>query len=182
MEVIIIIIGFILGLLASYLFWRYLLLINPRICISSFIAKGHSLINKKHIMYRIKIYNNSQRPIINIYYKICIGRLKTTRDGDSFSVIERVVKEQTINVLGPKKNIGDHWGLSPMHHLTFRSTKEIEKLLGNPKNVIHLQLICFDSKSGSAFATRKKYSSKDIRQGMFRYGLTFKLKSGDKRK
>ncbi len=182
METFGIICGFILGLASSYLFWRYLLLLNPKIRISPCIAKGYSFINEKRGLYRIKIYNNSQRSIININYKIAIGRLETTKDGDCFSVIKKVVKEQTINALGPKKNIGDHWGLSPMHHLNFRATKKIEKLLNDPDNVIHLQLICYDSKSGSAFVTRKKFSTNDILDGYFKYGLTFDLKSYKKEK
>ncbi len=54
--------GFFLGLLGTYLFWRFQINVQPRLVISSLIAKGQSNDNDGKTVYRIKIYNQTNRP------------------------------------------------------------------------------------------------------------------------
>ncbi len=177
-DIVGIVLGFILGILSSYLFWKYLLSLKPQLKISPYILKGKSLKYESDTVYRLKMFNNSNRPIVNFNIKIAIGKIRELNDGSKRSVIDKVIKNQYWAVLGPKKNIGDHWGLTPVFNITFKSTGELEELLSDKENVIQLTIICFDGNSGSAFASRTKYEKKDILNGNFSYGLNLNIAKG----
>src|SRR5262249_3171064 len=58
--------GFLLGLFGSWLFWRYLLLLAPTVRISPHVLKGKHLLDEEQTVYRIKIYNDSSRQVIDL--------------------------------------------------------------------------------------------------------------------
>ena len=65
-EIIGILLCFILGIISSYPFWKYLLFLKPRLKISPYILKGRSLKPESETIYRLKIFNDSNRPIVNL--------------------------------------------------------------------------------------------------------------------
>ncbi|TKB25339.1 hypothetical protein FCL47_14910 [Desulfopila sp. IMCC35006] len=164
--------GFILGIIGTFLFWRFQINIKPKIAISDHILRGQSNTDPNKYLYRIKVYNLSNRQIINISigcslsYKINIGNGKRSV-GKSLTV-----KPKTVQFLGPKKNWGDPFGLSPVKIFQLTDIDYIEENFTNEKRIL-FTILATDAESGAATVLRKVYMLNDIKIGNFEPGLHF---------
>ena len=73
--------GFVLGFLASWLFWKSQLMIKPRFAISRQVAVMQSSKHPRTQFYQIKIVNLSSRSIINMTATIGIHEINEDNRG-----------------------------------------------------------------------------------------------------
>ena len=166
--------GFILGIIGTYLFWRFQINIKPKIEISNVIAKGYSHTVADKVVYRIKIFNKSNRQVINISIGCSLSYAVTTTNGERSFGKGLPVKTKNIQFLGPKKNWGDPFGLSPVKIIVISDVDELEEELANNKKIL-FTVSATDAESGSTSVQRVIYELNDIKQGDFESGLFIKV-------
>ncbi len=167
-----ILIGFILGIVGTILFWRFQINIKPKIAISNIIAKGYSSSNPEKVVYRIKVYNLTNRQIVNISIACSLSYIVNVGNGQRSVGKTLNINPQSIQFLGPKKNWGDPFGLSPVKvfHLTGLESAEFS----SSKKIL-FTISATDAESGTTNIIRKIYEPHDVKDGNFEPGLFFKL-------
>jgi hypothetical protein len=166
--------AFLLGFASCWAFWRYLLVMKPEISISPYIAKGWSREERGKVAYRIKIYNITDTQVINIKAQCLIARLIDIPFGKRKFGKKLQLKNDELLVLGPKSNLGDSWGISPIYVFTFEPEIDIENLMDQGEKLI-FTLSATDALSGTTVVWRKSYSKEDIKYGDFKWGLEFDI-------
>ncbi len=167
-------IGFILGLIGTWIFWKYQINIKPKLKISDVIALTKSLKKDNKKNYRIKMVNLSNRNIINIKVRLTVVQLKDILDGKT-SIGIKHIKDTEISVIGARKNVGNPWGLSPIRWISFDYDPEICTLLKQPETRIMLTVSATDAISGTTAILRKTFKDNDVKKGEFKYGLTLEI-------
>jgi hypothetical protein len=173
LKILELLIGFILGIIGSYLFWRYMLFLKPQIEISPKILKGisHKFGNKT--VYRIKLINIGPRSIIELKIRLTFCQLAPLGNGQEILVLqEKIFEKEVPRILGPKKNFGQHWSISPIYQYAFNIDQNVLDSLDNQGKLV-LTVICTDSLSSTTLPIRITYEKHDIEIGDFQYDLSF---------
>ena len=173
-------ISFVLGVAVSWLFWRYLLYLKPSLHISEQVARSPSRKYPGKEILKFKIYNCTNRQAINLFVGCTISELANVPDGTRSRVIERLnVVIASFDCLGPKSNLGEKFGLSPVKVYTAQITDTFEQHIHGASARLILTLKASDAVSGSTIVVRKAYTSADVVRGEFRYGLTCDIVRSD---
>jgi hypothetical protein len=164
--------SFTLGALTSWLFWRYLLFLKPKVQISPMILKGQSRKEPSKTVYRIKVINLSKRQAINIAVSASICTTSGTPGIDQRRVATRhlTLNFGDLPALGSKTRLGDIWGVAPF--FIFWTDEDIEPFLTEGCRLV-FSLSASDALSGTTVVQRIAYRKADIDVGDFCRSLDF---------
>ncbi len=167
--------GFLLGIIGSYIFWRYLLVLKPNIKISPITLKGFDYINTQKLVYRIKLINFGNRQIIGLNASARIVERRNNR----WTTIDELKMEYDgeLAALGRHKDYGDYLSrIGPIYYMRILDEKKFESNLNEDKRLV-FTLSAKDALSGTTVVQRQVYNKDDIQQGDFKEGFTFEKKS-----
>lgn len=168
--------GLILALVTSWLFWRYLLSIKPKVKISNHIAKGisHHLQEEGQHVYRIKVVNFGKRQVINLTATCTVTELVHVGQGRRRITKKLDFQSNSIPALGSKNDIGNMWSITPVWVVLIRSKVALEDML-NEDCRIQFTLLATDALSATSIAQRITYKTDHIKDGDFEWGLNFDI-------
>jgi len=167
-------IGFIGGVLTSWIFWKYLLFLKPKVGISPLVAKGISNDENKHdqTVYRIKVINFGNRQVINLHGRISLTKITEINGGKHRTA--RRIRTATISALGPRKAVDDLYGILPVWVIAFQTEEALENLI-NDRWKLQFTLSAQDALSGTTVVQTVIYDKHQIVNGNFRGGLSTEL-------
>ncbi len=165
------IVGFVVGILSSYIFWLALALTKPKILISPF-----AVFYPTDGSLRIKIINNSRRQVVDIKVYVAVDEIIS---GKRKTIHIPVLKSDNRFALeGSHKDKDIQWGLPSSTVFVIYDGKQILDLL-NPSNKLERRLLftlsATDAISNSKSVQRVSYRHSDIEHGEFYGGLIFKV-------
>ena len=166
------VISFVLGITVSWLFWRYLLCLKPSLCVCEEVVRAQSRKFPGTEILKFKVHNCTNRQAIDLFAGCTVTELVNVPGGTRSRVLERLnIVTPSFDALGPKDNLGDHFGLSPIKVFTAQITDTFEKHINRTSVRLIFTLKASDALSGSTIVIRKSYTSEDIIYGEFKYGL-----------
>ena len=172
MGLIDLIVGFIVGIISSYIFWLTLALTKPKILISPsavYYPKDGSL--------KIKIINNSRRQAVDIQVETAVDEITS---GKRRTIHRPTIKNDTTRfALEPRHKDKDiQWGLPASTIFVIIDGKQILDLLESSNKLerrLLFTLSATDAISGSKSVQRVSYLYSDIQHGDYCGGLNFKV-------
>ncbi|MBC7818816.1 MAG: hypothetical protein IAG10_18145 [Planctomycetaceae bacterium] len=168
MDLLGIAIGFILGLISSWLFWRWQLMIAPHFTISSQIAVRPALHDPSKLVYQIKIVNRSARSIIDMTASLGVGEV--AREGLGRKTIHLVkLRPEAPTYIGPATGHYDPWSITCVHYYTSEPDNRVSELLTEERKLV-FTVQATDAHSGTTVLKRVLYEAKDIVKGHFEGG------------
>lgn len=162
--------GFILGLLSSWAFWRLLLLTKPKIEVAPLIAYS----SKENIL-RIKAINRSRRQAVDIDISLVVAE---TKDNIQNTTIFRPeLKNPHRQVLDPAHPKESAWKLPTSTVFRVSNARKILALLSadSIERRLMLTISATDAMSGTKVVDRITYTREQIQDGIFRSGKTFEI-------
>jgi hypothetical protein len=169
--------GLFVGLVTSWLWWRYLLSRGPDVRISSCVLKGTKPTNSDQAtergktVHRIKLINCGERQVIDLKAKAEILEHRGNRWG--------LVKELKLEfdgafpALGKQSDYGNVTkAISPVHYSLIENENDIRAELNADRRLV-FTLSAKDALSGTTEVQRKFYTAKEIQEGDFESGFTF---------
>ncbi len=162
------IVGFLLGIFASWLFWRYLLWKKPNVEIASKVSLTKDDNSGKNI-YIFKIANKGDNQLIDLTFEATICDILSVPGGE---ISRGLFKFPIIQILSiaPKGYNKRPWGLTPERNYVSIPDIDINKLLVKPNARILITLRATDALSGTSATQQKTYCKQDIIQGEFAFG------------
>ncbi len=172
MDFINLIVGFLMGILSSYVFWLTLALTKPKIAISPFVV-----FNPKDSSLLVKIINMGQRQAVDIRINLAVNEV--TLSGLRRTIHKPELKTDYRFALEPKhKDMDNKWGLPTSTSFVMYDGQRILDMM-EPSNGIERRLVftlsATDAISGAKIVQRTSYSYTDIRYGEFSNGLIFEV-------
>jgi hypothetical protein len=145
---------------------------NPKIKISNKIAK---LKENNKTVYKIKIINKTSRPIFNIKAEWSIISYRSTARGKDKKYIP-ITFDGVSNPMQIDK-FEKHPNNNTDYTFRFSTVEDIEKLLNKEGEGSQLifRIYASDSLFGFATIVNEYYQIKDIKEGDFAYGNSFKV-------
>lgn len=175
-DIVATLVGFVLGVLGSWIFWRFLLFMKPDVRISDVVLKGHDRLDKGQTLYRIKVFNFGSRQVIELQAS---ARLVEKRD-DRWPV-KRELKLRFgggIPTLGRKKDFGDPLLRIPPGFTFVIEGEDCLEAEMNADRRIMFMVSAKDALSGTTVVHRKVYTAADIQTGDFARGPIFERDVG----
>ncbi len=167
-----------IGILVSWLFWRYLICLAPRIYICEQIVRVPSSKHHGKDVIKFKVYNRTCRQAIDLFAGCTITEIINVSGGTQSSVLERLnVVSAPFEVLGSKKNLGDHYGLSPVKIFTAQVSEAFDQHMAQDTAKLIFTFKATDALSNSTTVIRKSFGRDEIKLGEFKYGLTCDIAS-----
>jgi hypothetical protein len=166
------IIGFVIGILSSWVFWYFLLLIKPNVQISNIV---NYLPEKK--AFQIKIINKGKRQVVDVQADLFIAERPMV--GNSFKMISLYrfkFKRDSVTALAPIQDLEKPWKLLTATTFTTEPNEDALNLMLSPSQYekrLVFTLSASDGLSGSKVIQRVAFRAKDIRQGRWAKGLEF---------
>jgi hypothetical protein len=170
------ILGFIVGLIATWLFWKYMLVLKPDVSISTQVASELSTKNSGRKTYRFKIRNNGKRQVINVSLVVTICRLIDVPGGKISSKIGTIFTKKNASALAPHSISWSSWEIPPIYIFVATPDFDVEELISQPDTRIMATLSTTDAQSGTTHVQRVTYTQHDIIEGNFIKGLGFEIK------
>lgn len=171
-----VLIGILSSLVASWFFWRHLLGKKPDVQISPYIAKWYDDRGQVEFSYRFKVFNYSKRTALNVSIRCTVSTIQIVPGGQISKGVRRLpFSTNEIRALGPKKNLGDPWGLSPVQIFVSRPDFDVEHLLRQENAKLLVTLSATDVDSGSTLVRRIPFDAHQIISGTFEYGPSLKV-------
>jgi len=162
-----------IGIIASAIFYYFLLRLKPRIEISSKIAKGLSTIDNT-VIYRIKIINYTKVPIIEIKAHLHIFKNYQTSTGEIWkSQAIKLRRDDPLVILKYDKKDKD-----AKYAYRFLTYEDVDTMWSdNTKAYLKFRLICKHSVSGFTgfFEQDYRIKRKSIKMGDFSKGDFFEI-------
>jgi hypothetical protein len=160
----------VVGVIACWFFWRYLLFIKPDVSISPFIAMSRNETTGRPV-FRFKIYNKGNRQVIGITLNAWVCRLIDAPGGQISRALYRLpIPNSETRTLNPKDKSERPWGLSPDAYLSSEPEFDLLQLLADPNRKILITLRTTDALSGTTVVKQKTFERRQIKEGMFRVG------------
>ncbi len=174
-ELLSILIGFVLGIAASWVFWRYLVLLRPDIRVSPFVLRGPSRTSPGKIVSRIKVVNLGSRQAIDLQATCSVCKATAALSGgERWVTLKHLpLNDDPVLALGPRSSIDDFWGISPF--FIFHTNVDVQKLLTDDTRRLLFTLRATDALSGTTVVQRVSYTAQQIAPGDFARGLDFAL-------
>ena len=169
------VVGFALGIIGSWLFWKYLLWIRPDVLIASKIAVSMDEKTGKRV-YRFKILNNGRHQVKDITLGAWVCDLMTVPGGQvSRGLFTFPLNNSQTLTLAPNGNVDRPWGLTP--EAVFRSVPDfdVEALLNEPEKRILITLRVTDALSGTTVVQQRTFTNNDLVWGHFRLGDSLQI-------
>ena len=164
-----VLLGFILGTLSTWLFWRYMLLLKPNISIPEYVIEEVNLKEEKEFIYRTR--NLGKRQVIDISVKATICEHTGTGEEYPHRLVHKLKLDlDSANVLYPKEKTTKPWGLPNYRGFHIQQIDEstgnkvnITKLLENKQRRLIITVRSTDSISGTVVITRTLYTNDKIK-------------------
>jgi hypothetical protein len=173
-EVANLLLGFFLGVFGSWLFWKYLLFLQPRVQISRILLKGFHHIRTNEIIYRIKVYNSGRRQVVDLVASALIVRVREKKRYLTVRELKLSFDGQ-IPSLGAVQDLGNPLhAISPVFHFQILDEINLEEQLADDE-WIFFTLSARDALSGTDKVQRVAFNRHNIKEGGFLYGLTFDI-------
>ena len=171
-EMIGILAGFVLGIVASWLFWRWQLIIKPKFAVSSKIAVRPSRSDPNIPFFQIKIVNLSSRPIINMRAQFGVHELNNSSTGPKRLTIHNIsLKPSGETIIGPYVRPADPWSITDAHYYTSSPDSSVRKLLEQKSDRrLVLTIQATDAESTTTVLKRFTYTANDLVEGQFESG------------
>lgn len=168
-------IGFLVGMLATWIFWKYMLILKPKVSISPQVSKDISADNPEQKVYRFKIRNEGKRQVVNISLVVTVCRLINVPRGKISSNIGTLLPKKNISALAPKSESWSSWDIPPIYIFVGKPDFDVEQMLSQEDTRIMATLSATDSQSGTTHVQRVTYMLKDLVEGNFVKGLGFDI-------
>lgn len=156
-------IGLVVGLLGSYVFWRYMIIVRPKIKISPFV-----LYSPKSKRFFIRVMNFGRRQVTDIQVRLLLS--ERINEGEGAVTIGRYVpklRRDSLFALGVRRDYGNLWKYSPVHNFSTDDDEQelLEKFLkpSDGDKRLEFQMLASDALSGTTVAYSTVYSPKDIK-------------------
>ena len=167
-EMLEIILGFIFGVFASWVFWRYLLFLKPKLEVPTSIKEIINKDGNKEYIYRTK--NLGKRQVVDISIKATICELTNIDPDHPLSLVHKLkIDLDNADVLCYKNKRNDPWGLPNYRGFHIQQIDEntnesinILQLLSNKKRRLIITLRSSDSISRTTVITRHTYTQDNI--------------------
>lgn len=163
-----IIFGFILGILSSWIFWRWQLMVKPEFCVSTKIAMSPSPADSTKRVCRIKIVNKSSRFIIGLIAKCSIQEINLSNVGPGR------INRSTINlvpgneeIIGPRRKNFNPWEVNNVQYYRFEFDDDLEQILRQDNRRIVFTVQATDAQSSTTIIRRITYIWEDFIWGSF---------------
>lgn len=155
-------IGFLLGLLGSFIFLRWQLSIKPIVSISSYI-----IYSSEKCTFRAKIANETNRQVTDIRVKLNImKRIKYKTHTVQLLVRHLNLQSEEALILAGRKERVKPWGI--LYARTFETTPDNEALkllsssISGEERRLVLTMEAVDALSGTKIVQRKTYRYEDV--------------------
>jgi hypothetical protein len=162
--------GLVPGVFSSWAFWRYLLLLKPKIRISPQVLKGLHPSFPGATVYRIKIINESYRQVIGLEAH---ARIQTFCGKHWINLHDTKLRYNT-HCLGGKHTLNDRWGIQPTFSFLLIDEENLEAKLSEDARLV-FAVSATDALSGTTVVLRQTYRARDVRTGNFEHGLSFAI-------
>ncbi len=159
-------IGFVLGVVASAVFWGMQIAIRPRIAVSDSVAMRSSR-NPAVPFYEIKVVNKSCRHVVDLILKLQID--EDVRDGRGPRRRRKhivAVTTRNATLLGPSSGQKDIWAVGPSHYFQTEPDPRVDQLLSGDRRLV-ATIQATDALSGARVVIRRSYTRSDIKHGRF---------------
>jgi hypothetical protein len=157
------IIGFLIGLFSSWLFWYTLILAKPHIVISPYAAY-----NQRKGSLLIKIMNKGTRQATDIQAQLSLVQLAPS--GRFFTRHQAKLRLAELPALAPIKESDRPWGIRTAFVFATDEGELLIKLLtsqGNGEKRLVFTLAATDGLSGTKLVQQVAYRTEDIQYGHF---------------
>lgn len=172
MEIILSIpIGIFVGVLASWIFWKYQFELKPDVKVSDFVAV-HTDEADGHEYYRFKLVNLGHQQVTDITFNAWLCELKNVPDGEvSSGVIQLPINNSNTMTLSGINDADRPWGLTP--ETTFRCKPDVNllNLLKSKPYKVLITLKASNAVSGSKVVIQKTYDRESFIHGYFSKGV-----------
>jgi hypothetical protein len=162
------VIGLVVGVISSWLFWYFLLLTKPKVSISPM-----AVYNEEDDTIGIRVINNSRRQAADIRVLLFLAEIHKPW----VSTIRTIpLRKDYLFALGGKQNLGKFWVLPTSTIFGAQGGKELMGLLGKStggERRLVFTLSATDAISGSKIIQRVTYRLDDIKFGKFSAGAKF---------
>ena len=165
--------GFVLGIAASWLFWRWQLIIKPKFAVSSKVAARPSRSDPNIPFFQIKIVNLSSRPIINMRAQFGVHELNNSNTGPRRLTVHNIsLKPSGETIIGPHVGHVDPWSITEAHYYTSAPDSSVRTLLEQKPSHRRLVLTiqATDAESTTTVLKRFTYTAEDLVEGQFESG------------
>ncbi|CAK8713757.1 MAG: hypothetical protein CDV28_1642 [Candidatus Electronema aureum] len=168
-------VGFIVGIITTWCFWKYMLFLRPNVSISPHVAKE---LDAEHgqAFYRFKIRNNGKRQVINVSLIITLCRLRDVPEGRISSSIRTVLPRKNVSALAEYSRGWTPWELPPIYIFVAKIDSNVEEELDKPNTRMIATLSVTDAKSGTTYVQRTTYRKEEVVIGDFIKGLSLEVK------
>lgn len=167
--------GLIIGVATSWMFWRYLLWVKPKVVLSPKVSVTFDRTKGKKV-YRFKIVNTGRHQAINITLRAWVADLMKVPGGEvSRAIYEMPINNSQTATLNPEKDVKRPWGLTSETTLRSEPDRDIEGMLEDCNTIIMVTLRVSDAISGTTIVQQRTYSRADIVRGMFKIGRSFEI-------
>jgi hypothetical protein len=164
-------VGLGVGVASSWVVWRYLLRLKPRLTMSTQIAcQREAGDGDHHWRYLVKVVNHGRRQVINLRVECQLAGRKPIQGGFIRTVTALPVKTSSHSVLGLAKQHGAPFGIPPVWHVVMYADEDFREVLSADERVL-VTLLATDARSGTTVAYRTEYEPSTIVEGQFPFGL-----------
>jgi hypothetical protein len=170
------VVGLVGGVAASWVCWRYLLHLKPKLVLSSQIACQPTTAGEEDRVrsgawrYQVKVANRGRRQVVNLRVECQLAGRKPIPGGFMRTVTRMPVKASTHAVLGPAAKPGSPFGITPVWHVVVYSDDDLRETLSQDERVL-VTLLATDALTGTTVAYRREYDPRAIVEGQFPFGL-----------
>jgi hypothetical protein len=167
------VIGFLVGILSSWLFWYALLLAKPKIVISKNIV-----INRKKGSLLVKVINRGRRQATDIQASLAL--VERDNSGRFFTIHNAQLRKDLLLALAPVQESHKPWGLrTAFVFATDEGVQMLEELsiVNRGERRIVFTLSATDGLSGTKIVQQTAYRLEDVRSGRFGVWLEIREES-----
>ncbi|MGX9728069.1 MAG: hypothetical protein ACTFAK_12355 [Candidatus Electronema sp. VV] len=159
-------IGFILGIFSSWLFWKWQLQVQPNFAISDKIAIRYRQATPDIPFYQIKIVNFSKRAVINMTATFGIHELSNHRGPTRKLIYSINLLPSSPTFIGPYTHNYDPWSVTNVHYYSSVSDNKLYDMLQNGRKLL-FTVSATDAASGTTVIRRRIYTKEDLIEGYF---------------
>lgn len=163
--------GFLTGLLCTWLSWKYMLFVKPKVAVAPVVCR--EVVDGK-ATYFFKVANEGKHQAIDLKFKASVYKLRDIPGGKIAAMCANLPFNVTgAPALSKRKEEWDYWELPPIYVFMSSPDFDLEALLNDPEARILFTVSVKDAMSGTSVVQRQSYALEDIVDGQFVKGLGF---------
>lgn len=167
--------GFLFGIIACWVFWRYLRWQRPKVEIARKVSLTKDAVTGKQII-RFKILNKGRNQVIGITFKAWVCDLLEVPGGKmSRGLYILPISNSETATLTPRGQTSRPWGLTPEQLYRSEPEFDVMKLLSHSDHRILITLRVSDAVSGTTAVQQVTYCRGDVIEGLFEFGESLEI-------